>query len=67
MFQFQKPKSSRGIRHAREFRLHIDTSRDTQCSRELSTQLPRVIAERAIHHGLVIDGRSFNQNQLNFF
>ena len=26
-------------------------------------QLPRVIAERAIHHVIVMDGRSFGQSQ----
>ena len=66
MFQSKKPKSSRGVRHARKFCLRIDASHDTQCSRTLNTQQPRVIAERAIHHGPVMDGRSFGQNQLNF-
>ena len=46
MFQPKKPHSSRGVRHARKFRLRTDASRDTQCSRELNAQLPRVIAER---------------------
>ena len=64
-FQSKKPKSSCGIRHALEFRLRTDVPRDTQCARELSMQFPHVIAERAIHH-LVIDGRSFGQNQWNF-
>ena len=50
MFQSKKPNSSRGVRHARKFRLRTDASRDTRCSRALNTQLPRVIAERAIHH-----------------
>ena len=56
MFQSKKLKSSLGVRHARKFRLRTDASRDTQ--------LPRVyiIAERAIHHGPVMDGRSFGQN-----
>ena len=66
MFQSKIPKSSRGIRHARKFRLRTDASRDTQCTRTLNMQLPRVIAERAIHHGLVTDGQSFGQNQWNF-
>ena len=52
MFQSKKPNSSR------KFRLRTDASRDTRCSRALNTQLPRVIAERAIHHAIVIDGRS---------
>ena len=39
--------------------VRTDTSRDTRCSRALNTQLPRVIAERAIHHFKVMDGRSF--------
>ena len=50
MFQSKKPNSSRGVRHARKFRLRTDASRNTRCSRALNTQLPRVIAERAIHH-----------------
>ena len=63
MFQSKKPKSSCGVRHVRKFCLRTDASRDTQSSRALNTQLPRVIAERAIHHGVVMDGRSFGQNQ----
>ena len=62
MFQSKKPNSSREVRHARKFRLHADASRDT---RALNTQLPRVIAERAIHHFIVMDGRSFGQSQWN--
>ena len=65
MFQSKKPNSSRGVRHARKFLLRTDASRDTRCSRELNTQLPRVIAERAIHHVIVMDGRSFGQSQWN--
>ena len=60
MFQSKKPNSSRGVRHARKFRLRTDASRDM---RALNTQLPRVIAERAIHHVIVMDGRSFGQSQ----
>ena len=63
MFQSKKPKSSRGIRHALKFCLRTDASRDMRSSRALNTQLPRVIAERAIHHGVVMSGRSFGQNQ----
>ena len=63
MFQSKKPKSSRGVCHARKFCLRIDASHDTRSSRALNTQLPRVIAECAIHHGVVIDGRSSGQNQ----
>ena len=63
MFQSNKPKSLRGVRHAHKFHLRTDASRDTQCSRALNTQLPCVIDERAIHHGLVMDGQSFGQNQ----
>ena len=66
MFQSKKPNSSRGVRHACKFRLRTDASRDTLCSRALNTQLPRVIAERAIHHIIVMDGRSFGQSQWNF-
>ena len=66
MFQSKKPNSSRDVRHARKFRLHLDASRDTRCSRVLNTQLPCVIAERAIHHIRVMDGRSFGQSQWNF-
>ena len=63
MFQSKKPNSSRGVRHARKLRLRIDASRNTRCSRALITQLPRVITERAIHHVIVMDGRSFGQSQ----
>ena len=59
MFKSKTPKSSRDVRHAHKFILRTDASRDTR----LNTQLPRVIAERAIHHGLVMDGQSFGQNQ----
>ena len=40
-----------------------DSLHDTQSSRALNTQLPSEIAERAIHHGVVMDWRSFCQNQ----
>ena len=63
MFQSKKPISSRGVRHTRKFRLRTDASRNTRCSRSLNTQLPRVIAERAIHHVIVMDGRRFGQSQ----
>ena len=63
MFQSKKPNSSRGVRHARKFRLRTDALRDTRCSRALNTHLPRVIAERAIHHIIAMDGRSFGQTQ----
>ena len=66
MFQSKKPNSSRGVRHARKFRLHTDVSLDTLCSRALNTQLLRVIAERTIHHVIVMDGWSFGQSQWNF-
>ena len=56
MFQSKKPKSSCGTRHARKFHLHTDASHDMRCSCALNMQLPRVIGERAIHHGLVMDG-----------
>ena len=59
MFQSKKPNSARGVRHARKFGLRTDASRETRCSHALNTQLPRVIAERAIHHVIVMDGRSF--------
>ena len=63
MFQSKKPNSSRGVHHAYKFRLHKDASHDTRCSQALNTQLPCVIAECAIRHGLVMDGRSFGQSQ----
>ena len=63
MFQSKKPNSSRGVRHASKFRLRTDASRDTRCSHALNTQLSREIAERAIHHVIVMDGRSFCQSQ----
>ena len=66
MFQSKKPKLSRGVRHKRKSRSRTDALHDTQCSRALNTQLPCIIAERAIHHSLVMDGRSFGQSQWNF-
>ena len=63
MFQSKKPNSLRGVRHVRKFRLRADASRDTRCSRALNTQLSRVIAERAIHHVIVMNGWSFGQSQ----
>ena len=58
MFQSKKPKSSLGVRHARKFRLRTDASRDMRPLRALNTQLPRVIAKRAIHHGVfLVSGR----------
>ena len=65
MFESKKPNSSRGVRHARKFRLRTYALRDKRGSRALYTQLPRVIAERAIHHVIVMDGRSFSQSQWN--
>ena len=63
MFQSRKPNSSRGVRHARKFRLRTDASHDTWCSHALNMQLPNVIAECAIYHVIVMDGRSFVQSQ----
>ena len=51
------------LSHARKFRLRIDASRDTRCSRALNTQPQRVIAERTIPHVIVMDGRSYGQSQ----
>ena len=62
----QDTKFTRGVRHAGIFCLRTDASRGKRCSRTLNTQLPRVIAERPIHHGLVMDGQSFDQKQWNF-
>ena len=66
MFQSKKPNSLRSFHQARKFRLRTDAPRNTRCSRAFNTQLPRVIAERAIHHVIVMDGRSFGQRQWNF-
>ena len=66
MFEYKKPKSSHSVHHVHQFCLRTDASSDTLCSRTLNTQQPRVIAEHAIHHGPVMDGWSFGQNQLNF-
>ena len=52
----------RGVRHVRKFRLRTDVSRDKWCSRALNTQLACIIAERAIHHVIVMDGWSFGQS-----
>ena len=49
MFQSKKPNSSRGVRHARKFRLRTDASRDTWCSR-LNTQLPCIIARYPLRY-----------------
>ena len=65
-FNPRNQKSLRGVRHACKFRLRTDASRDTWCSRALGTQVPRVIAKRAIHYGPIMDGQSFWQNQWNF-
>ena len=61
-FNPRKPQSSHGVRHARKFRLRTDALHNTRCSGVLNTQLPRVIDERTIHHGLVC-GRNFGKNQ----
>ena len=66
MFESKKQNLSRGVCHARKFRLRTDALRDKRCSRALNTQLHSVIAERAIHHVIVMDGRSFGQSQWNF-
>ena len=58
MFQSKKPNSLRGVRHRRKFCLCTDASHDTRCLGMLNTQVPRVITEHTIHHGLVTDGRS---------
>ena len=63
MFQSKKLNSSRGVHHVRKFRLRTCASRDTRYSRALNTQLPCVIAERTIHHVIVMDGQSFGQSQ----
>ena len=63
MFQSKKLKSSHGVRHVRKFRLPTDALRNTWCLRALNMQLPCVIAERTIHHVIVMDGRSFGYNQ----
>ena len=57
MFQSKKPKSSHGVHLTRKFRLCMDASCDMQSSHALNTQLPRIIAKRAIHHGVVMNGR----------
>ena len=44
-------------------RARTDASRDTRLSRTLNMQISRVIAERAIHHVIVMDGRSFGKSQ----
>ena len=44
-----KKKHSRGVRHACTCRLRTDASRNMLYTGALNTQLPCVIAERAIH------------------
>ena len=63
MFQCKNPKSLHDVLDVHKFRLRTGVSRDTWFSQVLNTQLPCVIAERAIHHGPVMDGLSFGQNQ----
>ena len=63
MFESKKQNSPRGVRHACRYRLRTDASPDTCCSRVLVTQLSRVFAERAIHHVIVMDGRTFGQSE----
>ena len=63
MFQSKKTKSFCGVCHARKFRLRTDAPRDMRCSRASNTQLPRIIAKRAIHYDPIMDGRSFWQNE----
>ena len=63
MSESKKPNSLVGVCHARKFRLCADALHDTRCSRVLNTQLPRIIAERAIHHVIVMDGQSVAQSQ----
>ena len=53
------------VHHARKFRLRIDASHDTRCSRALNTQLPRVIAERAIHLGPLMGGVFGRTNEIS--
>ena len=68
----KKRNSSHDVRQARKFRLRTDASRDTLFSHALNTQLTRVIAEFAIHQGLimtetymVMDGRNSDKSQRN--
>ena len=61
----QKTKFIRVVRHARKFRLHTDASRVRGVHARWIRNYPRVIAERAIHHVIVMDGRSFGQSQWN--
>ena len=66
MFQSKKPKSSYGVRHTHKFRLRTDASRDMRCLHTLNTQLARVIAERTIHHGLVVGWAEFWLEPMKF-
>ena len=59
----QETKITHGVHHVRKSNLRTEASRDTRCSHALNMQLPRVIADRAIHYGLEMDGQSFGQNQ----
>ena len=61
-FKSKKPNSLFGVRYTRKFRLRTDASRETQCSHMLNVRgIPRVIAECASHHVIVMDGRSFGR------
>ena len=67
MFQSKKPESSRGVGHARKFRLRTDAPRDTWCSRALKLQLPRVIGERANNLTFCNRRAEFWRELMNFF
>ena len=54
------------VRRSSEFHLYTEASGDTRCTDMLNTQLPCIIAERAIHLSFSMDGLSFVQNQWNF-
>ena len=56
MFQSKKPNSSRGVRHARNSVCVQMSHAIHDVHARKNTQLPRVIAERAIHHVKVMDG-----------
>ena len=64
MFQSKTQKSSRDVRHAGNS--VCVQSHDMWCTRAFNTQLPRVIAELAIHYRLVMDdGALARTNELS--
>ena len=59
----QETKTTRSIRRARKFRLHIDASAIRHIHTSKIRNYSTSIAEHPIHRGLVMDGWRIGQNQ----